>query len=96
MTLLEKIVDKILSARFLITVFIGVTYCQIVSHAVHFYLESQKTSSENLESFVTGLIMGFSGLAVYVAKAYFDRSDRDQKQEKKYDKNIPSTTQTVS
>lgn len=76
MALLEKVLDKVLSARFLITIFIGMTYCWIVKHAVSFYLESQKASAENIESFATGLIMGFSGVATFIFKAYFDRTDR--------------------
>lgn len=76
MTIMEKFLDKILSARFLITIMIGATYCNIVIHTVHEYIASQKGSAENMESFASGMFMGFSGLAVFVAKAYFDRNDR--------------------
>lgn len=74
--LLNKITDKILSARFLITVTIGLTYCHIVWHAVHFYLKSMVNDPKQMEAFATGLIMGFTGTASFVFKAYFDRGDR--------------------
>ena len=101
--ILIKMLDKILSARFLITIGIGWTYCNIVIHTVHEYIQSQKGNSENMESFATGMFMGFSGLAVFVAKAYFDRSDRESttkpevKNEVKADPNgaVTSTTTTT-
>lgn len=74
--LLNKIVDKIFSARFLITVTIGFTYCHIVWHAVHFYLKSMVNDPKSMEAFATGLIMGFTGTATFIFKAYFDRADR--------------------
>lgn len=74
--LLNKICDKILSARFLITLAVGFTYCHIVWHAVHFYLKSMTTDPKQMEAFATGLIMGFTGIASFVFKAYFDRADR--------------------
>lgn len=73
---IELIIDKVLSARFLITVAIGFTYCHIVWHAVHFYLKSMSGQPKELEAFATGLIMGFSGIATFIFKAYFDRADR--------------------
>lgn len=73
----EAIINKILSARFIITVFIGVTYCEMVHHCVYFYLQSMATNPEKMEAFVTGLVMGFSGIAMLVIKSYFDRSDRE-------------------
>lgn len=75
-SLWASIMDKILSARFLITVFIGITYCKMVNHCVYFYLESMKADPSKMEAFVNGLTVGFSGLAVLVIKSYFDRADR--------------------
>ena len=74
--LLNKISDKVFSARFLITVMIGFTYCHIVRHCVHHYLESLKANPGQLEAFVTGLMVGFTSIATFVIKAYFDRADR--------------------
>lgn len=74
--LLNKIVDKFFSARFLITVAIGFTYCHVVWHAVHFYLTSMLNQPKEMEAFATGLIMGFTGIASFIFKAYFDRADR--------------------
>jgi hypothetical protein len=74
--LINKIADKIFSARFLITVMIGITYCHVVAHCVHHYLESLKSNPGQLEAFVTGVFMGFSSVATFVIKAYFDRADR--------------------
>lgn len=73
---LEIILDKVLSARFIITVCIGFTYCKMVHHCVYFYLESMKSDPGKMEAFVTGLIMGFSSIAMFVIKSYFDRTDR--------------------
>ena len=74
--LLNKIFDKVFSARFLITLAVGFTYCHITWHAVHFYLKSMVNSPKEMEAFATGLIMGFTGTATFVFKAYFDRPDR--------------------
>lgn len=73
---IELIIDKVLSARFLITVAIGFTYCHIVWHAVHFYLKAMTSDPKQMEAFATGLIMGFTGIATFIFKAYFDRADR--------------------
>lgn len=73
---LPNIIDKVFSARFLITVMIGFTYCKMVHHCVYFYLASMKSDPGKLEAFVTGLIMGFSSIAMFVIKSYFDRTDR--------------------
>lgn len=76
MDIFSKAVDKILSARFIITIFIGITYCKMVHHCVYYFLESMKNDPTRLEAFVTGLIMGFSSIAMFVIKSYFDRTDR--------------------
>ena len=68
--------SKILSARFLITVAIGFTYCHIVWHAVHFFLKSMVSNPDKMEAFATGLMTGFAGTAMFIFKAYFDRTDR--------------------
>lgn len=74
--LLNKIVDKLFSARFIITIAVGLTYCHIVWHAVHYYLKSMTNDPKQMEAFATGLIMGFTGIASFIFKAYFDRADR--------------------
>lgn len=75
-SLIASVLDKVLSARFIITVCIGFTYCKMVHHCVYFYLESMKSDPGKMEAFVTGLIMGFSSIAMFVIKSYFDRTDR--------------------
>ena len=72
----EMIINKVFSARFIITVFIGLTYCKMVHHCVYFYLQSMRNEPAKMEAFVTGLIMGFSSIAMFVIKSYFDRTDR--------------------
>ncbi len=72
MGIIQNVLDKILSARFIITVLVGLTYCKMVHHCVYFYLESMKADPGKMEAFATGLIMGFSGLAMLVIKSYFD------------------------
>lgn len=76
MNIIMAILDKVLSARFIITVLIGLTYCKMVHHCVYFFLESMKADPGKLEAFATGLIMGFSSIAMFVIKSYFDRTDR--------------------
>ena len=88
---LEIILDKILSARFIITVCIGFTYCKMVHHCVYFYLESMKSDPGKMEAFVTGLIMGFSSIAMFVIKSYFDRTDRPTA-----DQTIGTTTSSIT
>lgn len=73
---LNKTTDKLLSARFIITVMFGLTYAHIVWHVVHTYLKANAAHPELLEAFATGVFTGFSGLAVLVVKSYFDRQDR--------------------
>lgn len=73
---LKTISDKLLSARFIITVMFGLTYSHIVWHVVHCYLQAMNNKPELLEAFATGVFTGFSGLAVLVVKSYFDRTDR--------------------
>lgn len=73
---LNKTTDKLLSARFIITVMFGLTYAHIVWHVVHSYIKANVNHPELLEAFATGVFTGFSGLAVLVVKSYFDRSDR--------------------
>jgi len=92
---LELILDKVLSARFLITVFIGITYCKMVHHCVYFYLESMKSDPGKLEAFVTGLIMGFSSIAMFVIKSYFDRTDRPTADQSTETTTKVTTTQEV-
>lgn len=73
---LQTVSDKVLSARFIITVMFGLTYAHIVWHVVHAYLKEMTGKPELLEAFATGVFTGFSGLAVLVVKSYFDRTDR--------------------
>lgn len=78
--MLNKIIEKIFSGRFIATVAIVITYCQIVGSCAGSYIKAISSNPERMESFVVGLIMGFSGIATLVIKAYFDRTDRKQEQ----------------
>lgn len=89
---ISKVADRILSARFLITVAVGFTYCHIVWHAVHFYLKSMINDPKQMEAFATGLLMGFTGIASFIFKAYFDRADRSD--ESKSTESIKSVTES--
>lgn len=94
--MINLILDKVLSARFIITVCVGFTYCVIVRHAVNFYLESMKNNPDRMEAFVTGLIMGFSSIATLVIKAYFDRQDRPLTSGSQTDETTATVTSIVS
>ena len=76
--MLQSIIDKVFSGRFLATVAIVITYCSIVNMAAVSYVNALKNDPTKLEAFVVGLIMGFSGTATLVIKAYFDRNDREK------------------
>lgn len=90
---LSSVTDKILSARFIITVMFGVTYSHIVWHVVHSYLTAMKDKPELLEAFATGVFTGFSGLAVLVVKSYFDRQDRPEATKLVVDESRPIVAQ---
>lgn len=76
-SILSSISKKLFSARYLITIAITFTYCAIVLISVLTYIKVIAQVPEKMESFVTGIIVGFSGQAMFVIKAYFDRRDRE-------------------
>lgn len=74
--MIQSIIDKLLSGRFIATVAVVFTYCNIVNLAVTKYVDALKSDPSKMEAFAVGLIMGFAGTATLVIKAYFDRNDR--------------------
>lgn len=76
--MIKSIFDKILSGRFIATIAIVYTYCNIVNTAVFTYVMALKSDPSKMEAFAVGLIMGFAGTATLVIKSYFDRNDRQQ------------------
>lgn len=76
-SMFTNILRKLFSARYLITIAITFTYCAIVLISVITYINVIAQIPEKMESFVTGIIVGFSGQAMFVIKAYFDRTDRE-------------------
>lgn len=68
--------DKLFSGRFIAFVSVVLTYCFIVNYVVIKYVSAIVGSPEKIEAFATGLLTGFSGTAMYLFKAYFDRGDR--------------------
>ena len=74
--MIQSIIDKLLSGRFIATVAVVFTYCNIVNLAVTKYVAALKSDPSKMEAFAVGLIMGFAGTATLVIKAYFDRNDR--------------------
>lgn len=76
--MIKALLDKVLSGRLITTIAIVWTYCIIVKIGAVSYIDSLKADPKQLESFVVGLIMGFSGVATLVIKSYFDRNDRPQ------------------
>ena len=76
--MIKSILDKMLSGRFIATIAIVYTYCNIVNISVFSYVDSLKNEPSKMEAFAVGLIMGFAGTATLVIKSYFDRNDRQQ------------------
>lgn len=74
--MIKSILDKVLSGRFIATIAIVYTYCNIVNVSVFRYVDALKENPEKMEAFAVGLIMGFAGTATLVIKSYFDRNDR--------------------
>jgi len=73
-----RIIDKVLSARFLITVAIGYTFCFIVIGAT-INLLSGHSSIEQFKSILEAV--GFSSIVGMVIPFYFLRNDRQQQKE---------------
>ena len=67
----EKILDKILSARFLMAIGFTTTYCLVMIASI--VLCIMKLIS--VEVFLA-LLTGFSSNLIYIVKSYFERIDR--------------------
>jgi Na+-driven multidrug efflux pump len=68
-----RIIDKCLSARFLVTVSIIVTYCISILLCIYLVIKGKL----NIEAFL-GLFTAFSTLAAVIVNSYFKRDDRNQ------------------
>lgn len=68
--------EKIFSGRFIVVVSTTITYCLIVLYTTVHYLS--KATSDKVEGFAVGLVMGFAGMAGIIYKSYFD-IERQQK-----------------
>ncbi len=71
MNIEERIIGKMFSGRFIATTAIIITYC--ASIIVCLFLTAKKLME--LETFL-GVFAGFSGLATFVIKSYFDDKKR--------------------
>ena len=67
-SLLERIIYKITSARFLVTLIIMGTYCWIMREALDFYAAGKVS-----KDFFFGLFAGFSALVGSIVTFYFTR-----------------------
>lgn len=67
--LLSRVLDKILSGRFMVAVFVIFTYCSAI-HEVNTLVGSGKIS---VETYIA-VLGAFGALATYIVKAYFDSS----------------------
>lgn len=68
-----RIVDKIFSARFLVTVAIIFTYCASILLCIYLVIKNKLS----IEAFL-GLFTAFSTLAAMIVNSYFKREDRNQ------------------
>jgi hypothetical protein len=66
--------DKLLSGRFWVFLMVTITYCTIVVYTCIKYLD--KVTSDKLEGFAMGLVIGFATFAGKTLSEYFDRKDR--------------------
>jgi hypothetical protein len=71
MKTLHRLLDKLMSGRFIATVFIIGTYCLFIYKLV--YLLEQKVISNDL---FMGIFSGFASLATAIIVFYFTRTDR--------------------
>jgi len=69
--LLYKTISKLLSGRFFVVIATCITYSFVVVYTTIKYVSS--VNPIKLEGFAVGLIMGFSGLAGFIYKSYYDR-----------------------
>lgn len=87
----DTVIAKVTSGSFISTIALVGTYCWTVAHMVK-TIPPEKISSEFLLGFVGG---GFASTVMFVLKAYFDRGDKKQ-QDQKGDSNekviVASTT----
>lgn len=83
MSILEKITDKILSGRFLVTVMMSLTYCYLVSFII------TKLSDKVSGDFALGFVSGFSTSFMLIIQWYFDKSDEPK--ENSNDKRLPKS-----
>lgn len=67
----SRLIDKITSARFIVTISLVHTYCYIMWECVNLF-KNKLISSETF----LALLAGFSSAVILVIKSYFDRTDR--------------------
>ena len=84
---MDKLIEKLTSGRFLVTLMMASVYCFIAVHMV------TKLSDKITGDFVLGFMGGFSTSFMLILQWYFDKEDTKTKEENRDDKNIPSTTQ---
>lgn len=70
---LARVIDKLLSARFIVTVSIIITYCLSVLGCLYLVVKNKLS----IEAFL-GIFTAFSTLAAMVVKSYFERNDKFQ------------------
>jgi len=67
--MIDKILDKVLSGRFLVTVLMAVTYCKLATFMV------TKLADKITGDFVLGFIGGFSTSFILILQWYFDKDN---------------------
>ena len=67
-SLLERLIYKITSARFVTTLIIMCTYCWIMKETLNFYSDGKVS-----KDFFFGLFAGFSAIAGSIVTFYFTR-----------------------
>jgi len=71
MTVFERVVDKLMSGRFLISIMLTATYC-----LMPFLIASLVWVGKVEAAFLTGYIAGLAQSVLLVIKFYFEREDR--------------------
>jgi hypothetical protein len=82
----EKVIDKILSGRFLGFIMVIATFCYITTvsiNAVFGIIKIDPTTKDVVEKVAMYILGAFTTMAIGMYKEYYDRSDRDKTEQPK-------------
>lgn len=75
MWILSRILEKVFSARFILTVFFGLSYCISIFCSMYLVVINKMEITTFL-----GIFSGFAGTTGAIVTSYFSRTDRESSQ----------------